>query len=609
MAKDENRSAFSDAQLIAEGFSGTPQGSFINTTYVDLSGTQSLDGLCLAKATEPRFELSTTEAIRLSRPGVFRKTGEVLIKDEQEGQARRETRKTVQGAKQESIQAENRVLALNAALQLGKAKISLNQTRKAESTDAQAEWMTFGNDWLIYCTSILPAADEEEAWRRTFPASYTSISRIYRPTQFAQALGTGVCEHIGATGKAAPMQGTFYGFKTMETHRTPQLVVHGPVLYVDDPYGCIAESEVGWPRICSMIFVKSRAYAAQKEYRFAMLSISPQVGDVFDLPMSGMLRDCLKPVTFPAPAENAVVTISPDESAGEPEKQTNHSYTYRRRKIRRQSMNANGDAPETNQTKEEIVEETVTPPDEVPDPFPSDETPDVIMVHQVGGQLRLVHSAYRDLETNHWRIETQPASPSIIQDSSLQGLTNALEVPPDLRLESREELPVHPGYVLDLCLNPSVPRPPWNYEGLGRCNSSEIEHVFACGRALSSAVEQVPDTSREAAAGSAWYAYLFIQDLVSLFGPVVKSLCVIRECVAVVELERAPFSGAVAWATFSGAGAYTLHVQHGGVEAITYSGQAGRAGPITEHTYVDPLQEHGWVLKHRPPGQPRVRCS
>ena len=290
MAKDENRSTFPDARLLAEGFSATPQGSFINTTYVDLSGTQSLDGLCFAKATEPRFELSTMESIRLSRPGVFRNTGEVLIKDEQEGLARRETRQTVQGAEQESIQAKKRVRALNAALQLGESKISLNETRKVESTEAQAEWMTFGTDWLIYCTSILPAPEEEEAWRWTFPASYTSLSRIYRPTQFAQALGIRVCEHIGATGKAAPLHGTFYGFKTMETHRTPQLVVHGPVLYVDDPFTCIAETEVGWPRICSMIFVKSRVYAAQKEYRFAMLSISPEVGDVFDLPMSGMLR-------------------------------------------------------------------------------------------------------------------------------------------------------------------------------------------------------------------------------------------------------------------------------------------------------------------------------
>ena len=588
MAKEESRSAFPDARLLTEGFFATPQGSLVNTTYVDLSGALSLDGLCLAKATESRFGLSTTEVIRLSRPGVFRNTGEVLIKDEQEGLARRESRQTVR-------QVDKRVRALNAALQLGESKMSV----KAKSTNTQAEGLTFGNDWLIYCTSILPAAKEEEAWRRTFPAGYTSISRIYRPTQFAQALGAGVCEHIGATGKAVPLQGTFYGFKTTKTHRPTQLVVHGPVLYVDDPYGCIAETEMGWPRLCSMIFVKSRDYAAQKEYRFAMMAVPPDVGDVFDLSMSGMLRDCLKPVTSPMPAESATITMAPDESAGSNAKETFRRHTHQRRTVRRESTNTGGDGPETNRIKEEIVEETVLAP------FPLDKAPDVIIVHRVGKRFQLVHTAYRDEERNHWRIETKPMNRSIIQDSSLREPAKELEVPPELRLESRVQPPVHPGYVLNLCLNPSVPRPPQNYEGLERSNRSEIEHVLASGRALGSAVEQVPDALRETAAASAWYAYLFIQDLVSLFGPVVKSLCVISECVAVVELVRAPSSGAVAWATFSGAGAYTLHVKLPTVEAVTYSGQADRAGPIMEDAYVKSLQEHGWTLKPRRPGQPR----
>ena len=176
-------------------------------------------------------------------------------------------------------------------------------------------------------------------------------------------------------------------------------------------------------------------------------------------------------------------------------------------------------------------------------------------------------------------------------------------------MAGREEPPVHPGYVLDLCLNPSVPRSPRRYEGLERCNWFEIEHTLACGQALGSAVEQVPDALREAAAASAWYAYLFIQDLVSLFGPVVKTVCVIRECVAVVQLERATFSGAAAWATFSGAGAYTLHIHHGNVEAITYSGHTQRSRPIHEGTYVKALQGHGWALKRGRPSQSRPRAS
>ena len=587
MAKDENRLAFPDARLLTEGFFATPQGSLVNTTYVDLSGNLSLDGLCLAKATEPRFELSTTETIRLSRPGVFRNAGEVLVRDDQEGLARRETQQT-------DLLSDKRARALSAALQLGGTRISV----KGQSVDTQTEQMTFGNDWLIYCTSILPAAEEEEAWLATFPESYTSVSRIHRPTQFAQALGAGICEHIGVTGKAAPMSGKFHGFRTVETHRTAQVVVHGPVLYVDDPYGCIAETELGWARLCSMIFVKSRTYATQNEYRFAMMSVFPEVGEVFDLPMSGSMRDCLEPVRFPVPVENAAVTISPDDSPGAVEKETARCHTYRRRTVRRQSENVGGDGSEADRTKEEIVEETVQAP------FPLEKTPDVIVVHQVGTRFRLVHNAHWNEETENWRIETQPLDASTIRDTSLQEIPEEMEVPPELRLVSEVQPPIPPEYFLYLCLSPSIPRPPRNHERLKHCSFSEIEHVLACGQGLAGAVEQVPHAVREAASASAWYAHLFIQDLVSLFGPVVKSLCVIRPGVAVVGLERAPLSGAVAWATFSGLGTYTLHIQTRNVEITTFSGKSGRrAGPIKEHTYVRPLQDHGWVLKNRRQGK------
>ena len=606
MAEQENQSSFPDARMLSEGFFTTAQGCLVNTTYVDLSGTLSLDGLGLAKATEPQFELSTTKSIRLSRPSVFRSTGEVLVRDEQEGLARRDSRQTVARVETNSPQTERRVAALNASLRLGDAKVSVNSTEKSEDWKSRSEWMTFGNDWLIYCTSILPL-EREEAWRRTFPASYTSVSRIHRPMQFAQALGVGVCEHIGATGKPAPLRGTFHGFRTMESQQTPQLVVHGPVLYVDDPYLCIAETEMGWARICSTIFVKSREYEAQREYRFAMLSIRAEVGDVFDLPMSGMLRDCLEPLKIPTDAVSSAVKMSNDDSEVANPRETFRGYTYRRRKVTRESTGRGSD--ETGSTNEVVVEETVTSPDEVPDPFPSDEKPDVILVHQMGGQLRYVHNAYRDEEKFHWRIETFPATPAIIEDPGSLGLPKALDVPPELRLDPREEIPVHPGYILDLCLNPSVPRPPRRYEGLERLSPTDLDHVLACHQALDSAVEQVPDALRERAAASAWYAFLFVVEITSLFGPVVESVCVIEECVAVVELERAPFSGAVAWATFSGAGTYTLHVRERAVEEMTYAGQSQRASPMMQSTYVKALEDHGWGSKRERTSEPRHRRS
>ena len=118
---------------------------------------------------------------------------------------------------------------------------------------------------------------------------------------------------------------------------------------------------------------------------------------------------------------------------------------------------------------------------------------------------------------------------------------------------------------------------------------------MACHQSLGMAVDLLKGVDQERAAASVWYASRFVLDLVSRFGAIVKTVCVIRECVAVVELKRAPFSGAVAWATFSGTGTYTLYVDHGNVEELVFSGRFSRARPMSESTVVDLLRDNGWV--------------
>ena len=601
MSEKQNQSSFPEALMLSEGNLAGPRGCMVHTNFVDLSGRLTPDELCLVKATEPRFEFSSAKTIRLSRPGVFRSTGEVLVKDDQEGRVKCVSQRTSAGT--EAPETERRVAALNAGLGLGDAKIRINVRKNSQKSSTQSASLTFGKDWLIYCTSILPSAGEEKAWRRSFPANYTGVSRIHRPTQFAQALGISVCEHIGATGEPAPVKTTFHGFRTMERERTPQLVLHGPVLYVDDPYRCIAATELGWPRICSMIFVKSREYEAQREYRFAVLSIPPEVGEVFDLPISGMLRDCLEPPEDPSGAVSGV-NMSVDKSGVKPHEKT-HGYTYRRTKTQRETTNIGGDKPGAARIKEVVVDETVTSPDEVPESFPPDEQPDVIVVDRVAGQARYIHHAYD--KTTHWRIESMPVEPALVENDSTNGLAKMLEVPPELRLESQQAPPVHPGKIIKLCLDPSVPKRPRSDDGLDRLDRVDLAHVLACQQALGGAVEQVPEPLRERAAASAWYALLFIEDVMRAFGPVVGSVCVIKECVAVVQLERAPLSGSVAWATFSGAGTWSLHLRQRAAEDVIYGGQQQRASPAAFGTIIDALEEHGWGSKRESVWSPQAQ--
>ena len=212
------------------------------------------------------------------------------------------------------------------------------------------------------------------------------------------------------------------------------------------------------------------------------ISVRPVVdpagrGGSGDLRASGMLMDCLLPVKSPTAAAEARVTVSPEESEGGEKIETSRSYTYRRRVAKRETGNWRGGGEDSGRERDEMVEETVMSPDEVPEQFPVEEKqPDVIVFYQVGARYRFVHNVYRDEETERWRIETLQEGPAIVTDAGR--LPETLDVPPEVRFDSAEERPVHPGFVLDLCLNPSVPRPPADHEGpppLQSCGSR------ACG--------------------------------------------------------------------------------------------------------------------------------
>lgn len=595
MPEESESLSFPDAVMLNDGGVTSPQGNLVQTNYVDLSGTLPTGGVIVAKVSEPQYDLRTLGTVRLSRPGVFRTTGEVLIRDDQEGEARTETRDTVE--EQEEGELDRRVKALRAGLRLGRTGVSIkNATAWSTRTATATAKVTFGRDWLIYSTSIWPEQEEQEAWRATFPDGYTSVVRLYRPAQFAFALGLGICEHVGVSGKPAPMTGTFHGFRTVKVERNAQMVLHGPVLYVDDPYETIERAEEGWPQICSMIFVKSRTHAAQREYRFAVLSIPEKAGDVVDLPVSGMMLDCLETVKTPLVAPEPEVAIEEDVSETPGKRETASSYTYHRRTVKRES--GKWGHQDEGREKEEIIEEMVTSPEEVPAPFPADEKqPDIVIFHQVGSRCRYRHLAYRDEETTRWRIETLRENPAIVEKPRLGRAPPELEVPEDLRFDVEDGPPVPPEFILDLCLNPSLPRPPGQYPRLKRLSGPELGHAMGSYWTLTTALGLVDGADQERAAASAWYAFRFVLDLIASFGAIVKSLCVIDECVVVVELEPAQSTGAVAWATFSGTGTYTLYVDRGGEQELVYPQQFSRAGPIGERTLAETLGRHGWSPK------------
>ena len=172
-----SRSTFADARMLSDGAFTTPQGNIVQTIYVDLAGQLPLDGLCLAKASEPRFDLRTTGSVRLSRPGVFRDTGEVLVKDEQEGRARTSTRETIEGPTGATAQMDRRVRAINAGLRLCHAKLSTSAVMRAEKARTATQHASPAASLPSSCPASsagrapAPIRDSEPLPRRAPPAS------------------------------------------------------------------------------------------------------------------------------------------------------------------------------------------------------------------------------------------------------------------------------------------------------------------------------------------------------------------------------------------------------------------------------------------------------
>ena len=408
---EKKRFLFPGALIRTEGGVVTTQGDYVQIIYADLSGRNEINGQCLVKASEPEHNLATYPTIRLSRPSVFRKKGEVLIRDDQEGRARHLTEETEEYRPEGADVIDHRVRAINAALQLGRTKRTISAKQKNTRSASSSEQVTFGKDWMVYCTSMRPSKNEEKAWRETLPAKYTSRAYIYRPSQFAQGLGLAVSEQLGVRGQLQPFTSAFHGFKKVEEQRRTQMILHGPMLYVDDPYRCISEAELEWEKILAMAFLKSteKNYAAMKEYRFVILQIDPEVGEVLDLRVSGLLRDCLEPVNYPDGLPDSLETVLSEDdtatSASEPQR-SDPVYKYRRTTRQRKRESWNGGESDDERFEEEVVEEEVTSPEELPGPFheEEDKNPDVIVFQQFGTKFFFAHTAHRQDETERWRV-------------------------------------------------------------------------------------------------------------------------------------------------------------------------------------------------------------
>lgn len=279
-----------------EGYILDDADNLIWTAYVDLRehADRSLVST-LVKGCRKRYAIEFYKKVRISKPEQFRRHGPGLIRDPSEAQGSHTLmfEETVEDPYQLP-----EVQLLSEAV----AKASKNCRLPIEITEQTArisrktvDWLICGKNGWIFSTSIEPTNKKEwDKWKDSLPEEYDHISRIHRRREFARALGSMVVEELGPQGQEAKAEHSFEGLSKFCTQHMSQLIIHGPVRYVEDPYELMSTAKSGWEEMLLPLFVKGMDYQDQREYRFAICTEKEPSDETVDLNASLALLRAMK---------------------------------------------------------------------------------------------------------------------------------------------------------------------------------------------------------------------------------------------------------------------------------------------------------------------------
>ena len=272
--------------LLVDAMVATDGGHAVTSFYLDVGLEKApWRPKYLLKAIEAKYGLEHAANIQLSAPSRFRKYGETLIRDEQEGQAQRETKtEDVSGTHDKQNREQEEALKL-----LGIEGVSISASNTSSNTDTKT--IAFGTDSWMYCTSIAPDAEQLEEWRASLPDKYDHESAIRQPRKFALALGAVFADQLGPQSK----RGDFIHPVGIQSFHDAQFVVHGPVWYTDDVLGFLESRQDDPHYALYPQFLKHSKHRAQREYRFLVRSERPVDGETLLLRITGEMRDAIAP--------------------------------------------------------------------------------------------------------------------------------------------------------------------------------------------------------------------------------------------------------------------------------------------------------------------------
>ena len=307
---------------ITEGFVLDEAGNLITTSYVDLRAPGERTAIrTLIKGCRREHALEDGQTILISPVRRFRKEGENLIRDEQEGMATAES-ETAEPETPAELFQRRRLADVDEAVELLDSWMSVRHRRASRRVHRSSGRVSFAREWWIFSTSIKPETDEEwAAWEDEIDPKYDHKSEIGQAAKFAEALGRMVTEQLGPQGSDAWMRGSIGdgGDAVPRTKHPTQQILHGPMVYNDRLYDTLTRDADEATRITASMFTKREKHAALREYRFVI----PRDGHVakkVPLNISGMMRDALQPgpSALVRPAGQPAETVAAAEASSSP---------------------------------------------------------------------------------------------------------------------------------------------------------------------------------------------------------------------------------------------------------------------------------------------------
>ena len=290
-------------------------GNLIVPIFVDLRNPWDRSPIpTLIKGCRHEHAIETRREILISKPRRFRESmgcGGNLIRDPGEAQA------SVTEVTYERIDdpaeltwARRRDNHINQA----RARMGIGGTRRTTSTVQRGHStrrVEFGKNGWVFCASMEPSPGEDmRRWMATMDCKYDHVSHIYRPREFAHALGSMVAEQLGPQGKETPLTHSLQGGSAYETSHKAQNVFHGPVVYVDDVYALLEKADTPLLLMLSFLFVKGIKFRDQQEYRFAIWTEAEPEDEGVILQATPAL---LSTMSEPAPSPQVMPAVEPKE--------------------------------------------------------------------------------------------------------------------------------------------------------------------------------------------------------------------------------------------------------------------------------------------------------